>query len=235
MPNNQDGSGQNQPQNQNRGGKNSQAAVKMSIEGSLNKCNISVVSKPNLIVGFYAGNQNGNPLVWKVSDGSGNHFSLTTDNNGIALGSNVDLSVYGRISDFDCLTAVAEGKQSASIPLPTDVSGGGVTQGKNLKIVSPDEERFVKHDANKFPIEILTYERPKVLGSREVILTADGPVTIYDRDGNVLATNVSRWEFSTDARGGHYHVIAPCGFAYREVKYRLDGETETLKRILEFV
>lgn len=232
MPDNQDGQGQNTSQNQK---KPAQPAVKVTLEGALNKCSISVVAKPNVVVEFYAGNMNGNTLGWKVTNDAGVQFTLNTDNNGIALGSNVDFSSYARLQNYNCITAVAEGKQSAATLLPTESSPDlKNNKVRNLKILSPEGEVFLKHDSNRYPIEILSYVSPGVTGSRQIVLTSDGPITIYDRDNNVLATNVSRWEFSTDARGGHYHIIAPTGFTYREVKYRLEGEEGFVKKILEF-
>lgn len=211
-----------------------QPVVKLLLDGTLNSCNITVIAKPKLMFEFYAGHRSGNYLVEKVVDAENRSLGIETDHNGVGVRPKVDLTLFSRINNFDCLTAVGrDGKQSAPQSLPVDQSQKA-KKPRLIKLVSPEDGVFVKYDANIFPIELQTFEKSDVAKSRKVTLSADGPFTVLSEDNTVLAENVTRWQFETDANGLAYHKIKLVQSTIRKVKYRLDGTTESVELTLEF-
>ncbi len=232
MPNNQ---GQQQNQGQNQGSnrqKQPNPPVKLMLDGKASACNVSVTARPNQRIEFWAGNT-GNHLIWKVVDDQSRSLAVTTDGGGIASAPKLDLTRYHQLKDYSYLTAVvSDGKQSAPHALPSDLQPTATAPAKRLKILSSENE-LVQAYENRFPMEIQTFERSNVIGTQRVLFTADGPVRIKDLNGNIIVENVRRWEFNTDAQGAHQHDVILMGYTKREVKYRVVGDTDAVKRILE--
>ena len=211
-----------------------QGGLKFMIDGTLNKCTLSIVAKPGTRIEFYAGSQV-NPFQKRVVDDRGNPLAITTTPMGLGVINDVDLTGYECLKDMMFISAVSsDGKQSGPQAIPVLLPGQKAKSSKFLKIISPAEEVYIRHDKNEYPIDLITFDQAGAPAQRHVAVTADGTFSVLDHSNNPLAENVTRWEFSSSHDGTHHHVIKPIGFTRREVKYNVLGDTQLVTRILEF-
>jgi hypothetical protein len=227
MPDNDTTQQGNTGQKKQQGG-----GLKLMLDGTAEKCQLSVLGRPNVRVTFYGGTM-ANPFQKQIKDSQGNDLVVNTSPTGIGIINDLNFTEYSGWEKMPMLSAVSsDGKQTSPMPMPILI-GAKANPSKLIKIVLPEKEEFESYD-HYYPVSLLSYVSPNVPGSRRVILQANCPVHVLDSARNPLVQDVTRWEFDTDQYGAHHHVIRPVQSSSVEVKYNVLGDATMVTRKFQF-